>query len=114
MPIYVQCEHVQFNGSRCGSPALRGDTHCYHHQRYKQSFVVPGSRNYQVPPLDNHLGRARLLSDILRSLVSGAIPVETANIMLRAYKLATKPYLSVKKEAETARAATVTPAPRTS
>jgi len=98
MPTYIQCAHIQFNGTRCGSPALRGDTHCHHHQRYKQSFIVPGSKNYQVPRLDNHYGRARLLSDILRSLMSGAMPVETANTMLRAYKLAAKPYLSVTKE----------------
>lgn len=98
MPTYISCEHIQFNGQRCGSPALRGDTHCYHHQRYKQSFVVPGSRNYQVPPLDHHLGRARLLSDILHALMSGAIPLDTANTMLKAYRLATKPLFSGKKE----------------
>jgi len=98
MPVSIRCEHIQFNGHRCGSPALRGDTHCYHHQRYKDSFVVPGSKNYQIPPLHHHLGRARLCSDILRALLSGAMPVDTARTMLKAYKTATKSYLSVMKE----------------
>lgn len=101
MPTYIRCEHIQFNGSRCGSSALRGDTHCYHHQRYKQSFVVPGEKNYPMPPLHHHLGRARLCSDILRALLSGAMPVGTARTMLKAYRIATKPYLSVRKEKKT-------------
>src|SRR5947207_3954926 len=25
-----QCQHIRLNGLRCGSPALRGQRHCYH------------------------------------------------------------------------------------
>jgi hypothetical protein len=28
-----RCQHVHANGQRCGSPALRGESHCYFHDR---------------------------------------------------------------------------------
>lgn len=84
------CEHIQFNGRRCGSPALRGDTHCYHHQRYKRPAIVPGEKNYQLPPLNHPFGRARLLTDILHGLLSGRVEVQTARTLLQTVKLAVK------------------------
>jgi len=28
-----RCQHIRLNGQRCGSPALRGEGHCYFHKR---------------------------------------------------------------------------------
>jgi hypothetical protein len=30
-----ECEHIKFNGDRCGSPAMRGKHFCYHHSRIR-------------------------------------------------------------------------------
>jgi hypothetical protein len=32
-----ECEHIKFNGDRCGSPAMRGKHFCYHHSRVRHA-----------------------------------------------------------------------------
>lgn len=38
------CEHIKMDGRRCGSPALRGFTHCYYHKPLRQMLPARTSR----------------------------------------------------------------------
>ena len=37
-----QCQHVRHNGIRCGSPALRGHSHCYYHNYIRKPSRAMG------------------------------------------------------------------------
>ena len=37
-----QCQHVRHNGIRCGSPALRGRSHCYYHNYIRKPSRAMG------------------------------------------------------------------------
>jgi hypothetical protein len=44
--VIPQCEHIRLSGQRCGSPALRGENHCYFHDytfnpRYRFHGSIP-------------------------------------------------------------------------
>lgn len=55
------------SGRRCGTPPMKNHAFCYYHRRLHETFVLPGHRYYEMPPLDNphsiqlaltHLGMA--------------------------------------------------------
>ena len=42
LPLNIpHCHHIHLNGIRCGSPALRGQSHCYYHSVLRQERDVP-------------------------------------------------------------------------
>ena len=49
-----RCEHIRMNGRRCGSPALRGESHCYFLNIPTRLFASPLSA-YHLPLTTFHL-----------------------------------------------------------
>src|SRR5271169_4705534 len=48
------CTHIKVNGTRCGSPALRGEVFCYFHQRMIRGVrTPPKSRLHPIALIEN-------------------------------------------------------------
>lgn len=77
-----RCAHVMPNGHRCGSAALRDRPCCYYHD------YVPSLDNVHFPSLDDPLSVQAGLRDVLNGVISGAIPLKDAAILLYGFQIA--------------------------
>jgi hypothetical protein len=78
----ARCEHVKFNGTRCGSPAMRNQQYCYHHARIRQftpSKIMP------MPDSIEAINYAA--SGITHSMFSGDMTPAQARVALAALRL---------------------------
>jgi hypothetical protein len=90
MPIashIPQCQHIKTNGVRCGSPALRGGSFCYFHERSGRLFgaEVPGV----LLPLSVEDEDAIQISlmKIIQEIFLGNIELRRAALILRALQI---------------------------
>jgi hypothetical protein len=44
-----RCQHTRLNGQRCGSPALRGESHCHFHNRIQDRALAAEDREPFLP-----------------------------------------------------------------
>jgi hypothetical protein len=85
------CTHVKVNGSRCGSPALRGEVFCYFHQRlFRGVRTPPQSRLHPVAVLEDEESIQASLMEIINALVRNTIDFSRAQLILRALHIATR------------------------
>lgn len=91
-----QCHHILPSGNQCGSPALRGQTHCYYHVPGREPR--PRSRRPRYPSLDaisdirDPAAVQRMLSAVLQALANDQISLYRAQAMLYALQLAINLY----------------------
>jgi hypothetical protein len=76
-----QCQHIKFDGIRCGSPAMRGAANCYFHLRPARS------KDISVPEVMDHRTRQKVLSQIINALVNHEIEPKRATAMINLIKL---------------------------
>ncbi|MGA8428939.1 MAG: hypothetical protein WB729_03885 [Candidatus Sulfotelmatobacter sp.] len=92
-----KCQHVMVDGVLCGSPAVRHEHFCYHHQRQREQRLkldadhARTSRNapYKFPILEDANSIQVSLTQIMRLMADGKIDRKTANLMLYTLQIAT-------------------------
>ena len=83
-----QCQHIKDNGLRCGSPALRGQAFCYHHQRIHHPRFRPGQKGYIVPALETPEAVTLAFRQIAQAAHDGTLALPVARLMLNAVRWA--------------------------
>ena len=72
-----RCMHVRANGVRCGSPAMRGDAHCYFHDRL---YNRPAEEAF--PFLEDAASIQMAIMQVLDGLRRGKLEKGVANSLL--------------------------------
>jgi hypothetical protein len=80
----AQCEHIRLSGERCGSPAMRGEKHCYFHDyNFNPRYRFHGSIPLPEDAASIQVGITR----VIRMLE--ALPESPKNCALMLYALQT-------------------------
>jgi hypothetical protein len=97
-PVQIRlCQHIKVNGTRCASPALRDEKHCYYHTEWRRKSAkvnlkvkVEGEkrRTITLPSLEDANSVHVALAEMLRLLATDQIDHRTAALMLYALQLA--------------------------
>ncbi len=83
------CEYIKHDGVRCGSPALRGRSFCFAHQRVQNHTRIPVDHSCHVLPNIRSQRDIRVAATtILRDLRDGRIDYLTARAMACTLRLA--------------------------
>ena len=91
MPFHnaPRCTHVRITGDLCKSPALRGKTFCYFHERLPRGEAsLRGSRFAPRFILDTPESIQYATTEIMNRIVLGTLEHKTASLLLRALNLA--------------------------
>src|SRR3954462_11976435 len=83
-----QCHHRHGDGRLCGSPRLPNKNFCYHHTRVHESFILPGNRYYNPPPLTDLHNIQLALTHVWSALSKGLIVHKLACSMIYNIQLA--------------------------
>jgi hypothetical protein len=87
------CKHIFENDHRCGSPAMRGENHCfYHHPTRKPALTRRTRAAFTLPPLTSPNAHQQALAQIIHGLAANRIDVHRASLLLRALQLAKDHY----------------------
>jgi hypothetical protein len=84
MPIdsrIEQCQHIKFNGVRCGSPAMRGALKCYFHLRPAKFDDI------RVPEVMDFPTKQKLIAEIVNGIIAHQIDAKRAMALIRLIKL---------------------------
>jgi hypothetical protein len=84
------CTHILPNGHRCGSPAMRGERHCYHHhptRRPPQRITSRGAA-FNLPPIGDRQDLQFALSEIMGRLADNTLDTRRAGLMLQIVQMA--------------------------
>lgn len=84
-PAERQCRYVKADGKPCRDWSIRGQDYCHRHDIFIHARV---ERPIDVPLLENQAAVVLLLSETLRSLAWGTIPVSNGRMMLEGCRLA--------------------------
>jgi len=86
-PSIHRCEHIKVNGTQCGSPAIRKNSFCYFHGRWREQHIVFATTAKTVPAIDlpvledaNSIQVA--IMQVLNLLLTGHIEHKTAALPL--------------------------------
>jgi hypothetical protein len=79
------CTHIKVTGTRCGSPALRGEDYCYFHYR-----MLCSSRISRVALLENEEAIQVSLMEVVNSLLRGTLDLKRGELILRALNTAVR------------------------
>jgi hypothetical protein len=88
-----RCHHIKVNGTQCGSPALRNETHCYYHMRWTRKGMAAISHMQKegaimLPTLEDANSIQVALADVIRMLRTQEVDHRTAALMLYALQTA--------------------------
>ncbi len=78
-PAHRQCGYTKSDGHKCRDWAIRGHNHCARHHRFLQWYP---ERPIEVPLLEDEASVVLLLSQTLRALAWGTIPVANGRMLL--------------------------------
>jgi hypothetical protein len=86
-PSIHRCEHIKVNGTQCGSPAIRKNSFCYFHGRWREQHITFATTAKTVPAIDlpvledaNSIQVA--IMQVLNLLLTGHIEHKTAGLLL--------------------------------
>ena len=107
LPVNIaQCHQIHLNGVRCGSPALRGQSHCYYHSVLRQKREVP-----TIPYLDDALSVQFSLREIIQGVASGKWDTKRAALLLYALQIASSNLKRIEGELRLAKCDAITEVP---
>ena len=78
-PAHRQCGYTKADGHKCHDWSIRGQNHCARHHRFLQ---LRPERPIEVPLLEDEASVVLLLSQTLRALAWGTIPVANGRLLL--------------------------------
>jgi len=102
----AQCQHIRLSGLRCGSPALRGQRHCYYHSVIRQERPTA-----TIPQLDDGLNIQFSLREIVQGIAVGKWDTKRAALLLYAMQIAASNLRAARAELTLARFDSVTDVP---
>ena len=83
------CRHIFTEGHRCGSPALRGQSLCYNHNRSRREAGISGkSGTFPMPRVDDRASIQLALFEVLSRLAGGDIEYKRGSILLYGLQIA--------------------------
>src|SRR5690242_9311162 len=107
LPLDIpRCHHIHLNGVRCGSPALRGQTHCYYHSVVRQKREVP-----TIPCLEDALSVQFSLREIMQGVALGKWDTKRAALLLYALQIASSNLKRIESELRLAKHDAITEVP---
>src|SRR5438552_8114322 len=84
-PNIPRCEHIHLTGMRCGSPALRGQAHCYYHTEVCRERPVTAAN---IPALDHALNIQQTTRDLMTQIIAGQLDTKRCGLLLYALQIA--------------------------
>ena len=84
-PNIPRCEHIHLTGMRCGSPALRGQSHCYYHTEVCRERPVTAAN---IPALDHALNIQQTTRDLMTQIIAGHLDTKRCGLLLYALQIA--------------------------
>src|SRR5438067_9501316 len=84
-PNIPRCEHIHLTGMRCGSPALRGQAHCYYHTEVCRERPVTAAN---IPALDHALNIQQTTRDLMSQIIAGQLDTKRCGLLLYALQIA--------------------------
>jgi hypothetical protein len=89
--MFIECCHILPSGKKCESPALRGKSCCYFHDRL-HAFAKDGTRkdrnSLRLPMVEDACGIQMALMQVLGSLATRRISCRRAGLMLYGLQIA--------------------------
>lgn len=83
------CEHIKDDGARCGSPALRGQTLCYYHDRdYRRHRIPPHAGCHLVPRLNTDRQIRAATRNAIRACSNGQLDKGDLKAFLYGFQVA--------------------------
>jgi hypothetical protein len=89
------CRHMKEDGIACHSPALRGESYCHAHLRYKghrlrtwRSRRMLGVKDLHLPPPDDLGSILFSLNEVIQALAAGSLDPDEAGRVLHQLDLA--------------------------
>jgi hypothetical protein len=79
-----RCEKVREDGTRCGSPQMKGYLYCYAHERMLQAQ----SQKLELPPVDDANGIQMAIMRVQKALIDDEISEKKARLLLYSIHLA--------------------------
>lgn len=93
-----RCQHIKVNGIQCGSPALRGQIHCYFHHQWRlnndpaiqarDSEACHSKVTFVLPPLEDANSIQLALMEVMRLIVHNLVDNRQAGLLLYALQTA--------------------------
>lgn len=85
------CTHIKVTGIRCGSPALRGESYCYFHQRMIHGVPTPSkARIHPMALVENEEAIQVALMETINAIVRNQIDLPRASLLIRALGIAVR------------------------
>ena len=95
MKSVKHCRHLKEDGIACHSPALRGESYCHFHLRYKghrlrtwRSRRILGVRDLHLPPPHDFGSIQFSLNEVIQALAAGRLDPDEAGRILHELDLA--------------------------
>ena len=95
MKSVKRCRHVKEDGIACHSPALRGESYCHSHLRYKGHRLrtwrgrrILGVRDMHLPPPHDRGSILFSLNEVVQALAAGRLDPDEAGRALHELSLA--------------------------
>lgn len=90
-PSVKLCTHIKVTGHTCASPALRGESFCYFHQRMIRGVPTPSkSRIHPMALIESEEGIQVALMETINAIVRNTIDLKRASLILRALSIAAR------------------------
>jgi len=89
------CRHIHTSGSRCGSPALRGESFCYYHHTTRrpaprQRGVHPEHAIFELPAIDDRAGIQFALAQVLARVATDQLDHKRSGRLLHGLFVASR------------------------
>lgn len=86
------CTHIFADHHRCGSPALRGERHCYYHHPDRRPVANPyerrSRRGFQIAIPQDPASLQYALLQVIDRLAANKLDVHRASLLLYSLQLA--------------------------
>ncbi|HYN16003.1 MAG TPA: hypothetical protein VES66_09495 [Terriglobales bacterium] len=89
-----RCQHIRLNGRGCGSPALRGESLCYFHNRALQFKEL----DYTLPFIEDATSLQFALMQVIRLLQSGHANYKECGLLLYSLQIVSSNLKAVSAE----------------
>lgn len=88
-----RCRFIRADGTKCGSPALKGERMCYFHSRTEGTAKRKGKagaavERFQVPVLEDDLAIQMAVTNVCRQLASEPFDTKRASLLLYGLQVA--------------------------